>query len=116
MKSLNASSSAAGVPEYHHHTATDHPDTTHHAGPSIEDCRAWCASFLVQVLHFLAAQARTNRRRFRYVANPGEVYRVCFDHRGVVRVTEWTTGRHVVTSLPGLPQVPDMGTTKGVKA
>lgn len=78
-------------------------------GPTIGDCQAWCSSFLEQVSDFLEAQAATNKRDFKYRANPGEVYRVRFDHRGVIRVTEWATGRHVVTSLPGRPTEPNMG-------
>lgn len=77
-------------------------------GPTLGDCRAWCASFLERVSSFLDAQETKNKRDFRYRANPGEVYRVRFDHRGVICVTEWGTGRHVVTSLPGQPTEPNM--------
>ena len=35
-----------------------------------------------------------------------------FDHRGVIRETEFATGRHVVTSLPGRPTEPNMGAFK----
>ena len=80
----------------------------HETGPTLANCRAWCVSFLEGVADFLQSQAGVNRREFKYRANPGELYRVTFDHRGVIRVTEWATGRHVVTSLPGQPTAPDM--------
>lgn len=81
----------------------------HETGPTLADCRAWCVSFLEGVADFLQSQAGVNRREFKYRANPGELYRVAFDHRGVIRVTEWATGRHVVTSLAGRPTEPNMG-------
>ncbi|NRT55191.1 hypothetical protein [Sphaerotilus uruguayifluvii] len=84
----------------------DHDDET---GPTLADCRAWCVSFLEGVADFLQSHDCVNRREFKYRANPGELYRVTFDHRGVIRVTEWATGRHVVTSLPGRPTEPNMG-------
>ena len=84
-------------------------DHDHETGLTLADCRAWCVSFLEGVADFLQSQAGVNRREFKYRANPGELYRVTFDHRGVIRVTEWATGRHVVTSLPGRPTEPNMG-------
>lgn len=81
----------------------------HETGPTLADCRAWCVSFLEGVADFLQSQAGVNRREFKYRANPGELYRVAFDHRGVIRVTEWATGRHVVTSHAGRPTEPNMG-------
>jgi len=76
--------------------------------PDDHDVLMWCTSFLERVALFLQSQDGVNRREFKYRANPGELYRVTFDHRGVIRVTEWATGRHVVTSLPGRPTEPDM--------
>lgn len=76
--------------------------------PDENDVWQWCVSFLERVAVFLQSQDGVNRRAFKYRANPGELYRVTFDHRGVIRVTEYATGRHVVTSLPGQPTVPDM--------
>jgi hypothetical protein len=81
-------------------------------GPTLAECQAWCISFLEQVSDFLDTKTHTNKCSFTYRANPGEVYRVRFDHRGVIRVTEVATGRHVVTSLPGRPTEPNMGAFK----
>jgi len=78
-------------------------------GPGFEECQHWCASFLEGVVSFLERNTRNPKRDLKYIANPGEVYRVRFDHLGVVRVTEWRTGRHVVSSLPGRPTEPHMG-------
>jgi hypothetical protein len=80
-------------------------------GRDTDERRVWCSTFLERLAGFLDSQAGRNRCQFRYAANPGEFYRVRFDHCGVVRVTEWGTGRHVVSSLPGRPTVPDMMNT-----
>lgn len=89
-----------------------HTITEPQSGPTIGDCQAWCISFLEGVAEFLEAQQHTNKRTFKYHANPGERYLVSFDFRGVITVAEWSTGRHVVTSLPGRPTAPNMGTFK----
>lgn len=83
--------------------------------PDEIEARQWCVSFLERVALFLQSQDGVNRREFKYRANPGELYRVAFDHRGVIRVTEWATGRHVVTSLPGRPTEPDIGRRTAVQ-
>lgn len=89
----------------HTEPTSDQDDIT---GCDTDERRVWCSTFLERLAGFLDSQAGRNRCWFKYKANPGEFYRVRFDYCGVVRVTEWNTGRHVVRSLPGRPTVPDM--------